>query len=55
MSRTKKGTKPPGYEFWSKRPGNGGRGKAAKIQTHRSERATGRRETANLAKRADVD
>lgn len=41
MSRTIKGSKPPGYYFWSPRPGNkggGGRGKFAKVNTHRIER-----------------
>lgn len=38
MSRTKKGSKPPGYEFWSKRPGWYGRGKDGKTETKRRER-----------------
>jgi hypothetical protein len=42
MSRTIKGTKPKGYDFWSARPGNkhgaGGFGKNAKKFTHRAER-----------------
>lgn len=41
MSRTKKGSKAPGFEFWSRRPGNrhgGGVGAAAKTETHRRER-----------------
>ena len=38
MSRTIKGAKYPGWEFWSKRPGNGGRGKKDKILTHHIER-----------------
>lgn len=42
MSRTIKGSKPIGFDFWSARPGNkhgaGGYGKAAKKFTHRAER-----------------
>jgi len=46
MSRTKKGSKEMGYEYWSARPGNKGGGipgKAAKRATHKAERRlTGR-------------
>lgn len=41
MSRTKKGSKGPGFEFWTARPGNrhgGGVGKYAKRITHKIER-----------------
>ena len=42
MSRTKRGSKPPGYEYWTARPGNKhgiqGYGKQAKKNTHRKER-----------------
>lgn len=38
MSRTKKGSKPAGYEFWSRRPQNGGRGRYSKTLCHRIER-----------------
>jgi hypothetical protein len=39
MSRSRKGTKGPGYEYWSPRPGNDGFiGKEAKKRTHRAER-----------------
>lgn len=40
MSRSKKGSKPPGYEFWSRRPSscNGGSGRWAKYFTHKKER-----------------
>ena len=39
MSRTKKGSKPPGYEFWSKRPGSMyNSGRAGKTETKRRER-----------------
>ena len=40
MSRTKKGAKSPGYEYWSKRPLNGhSPGSIAKRITHKLERA----------------
>ncbi len=46
MSRSIKGSKPPGFDYWSKRPGNicGGRcvtgkgNKYTKRQTHKAER-----------------
>lgn len=46
MSRTRKGSKPAGFEFWSARPGNKHgnlMGKDAKRFTHRRERQEGRR------------
>lgn len=40
MSKTKKGSKGPGYEYWSKRPLAGSPpGKDTKKKTHRIERA----------------
>jgi hypothetical protein len=46
MSRTKHGSKAPGYEYWSKRPGSnsGGSvpGKVSKRFTHRAERRLGK-------------
>lgn len=40
MSRTRKGSKGPGYEYWSGRPGDGWHpGKEAKRTTHQIERA----------------
>lgn len=44
MSNTIRGSKPPGYEFWSARPGKGrmGRGSYAKKMTHRTERQQGK-------------
>ena len=45
MSRTIKGGKGAGYEFWSARPfnsGGGGKGRYAKRRTHRAERAQGK-------------
>jgi hypothetical protein len=44
MSRTRKGSKAPGYEFWSPRPGQGGVGSIAKKITHRAERNANKRE-----------
>ena len=52
MSRTKKGGKGPGYEYWSARPGNrcGGTlspngGKHTKKRTHKAERQQGKQES----------
>lgn len=46
MSRTARGSKPPGFEYWTARPGNEhgnqGYGKQAKRNTHRKERRAGR-------------
>jgi hypothetical protein len=42
MSRTRKGKKPVGYEFWSRRPGKMGSGKVGKQITKRRERALNR-------------
>lgn len=48
MSRTKKKQKPPGYEFWSKRPMSNKHGadpgKITKKRTHRLERIEGKKE-----------
>lgn len=41
MSRSNKGSKPPGYEFWSKRPKSF---KNSKDLTHRAERKEGKEE-----------
>lgn len=38
MSRTRKGSKGCGYDFWSRRPGDGHFGPVAKKVTARSER-----------------
>ena len=47
MSRTKRGAKPFGYEFWSRRYKNAMTcGKYAKRLTHRFERQQGKREAA---------
>ena len=45
MSRTRKGSKGSGYEYWSSRPGShGGVGKSFKVVTHRIERRQGAQE-----------
>jgi hypothetical protein len=44
MSRTRRGSKAPGFEFWSARPGGGGTGKVGKQITHRAERNENKRE-----------
>lgn len=47
MSRTKKGKKAPGFEYWSRRPGNkhgGTVGATTKHFTHKAERQQGKRE-----------
>lgn len=47
MSRSKKGSKGPGYEYWAKRPGNKGGGipgRFSKKRTHKMERQCGKRE-----------
>lgn len=48
MSRTKKGSKGPGYEFWSRRPSKfkfPSPGKDTKKNTHRMERKAGKQES----------
>lgn len=45
MSRTTRGGKSPGYEFWTKRPGNrygASPGSFTKKTTHRAERQQGK-------------
>lgn len=53
MSRTKKSSKAPGYEFWSRRPGSnkGGcsPGAASKRHTHKAERQQGREQLTSFA------
>lgn len=45
MSRTYRGGKSPGYEYWSRRPNaSGAVGKIAKKQIHRIERQQNKRE-----------
>ncbi len=46
MGRTKKGSKGPGYEYWSRRPSKAkfpSPGKTTKTITHRMERADAKR------------
>lgn len=57
MSRTRRGGKGPGYEYWSARPFNqaGGTisphgGKHTKKRTHKAERAEGRAEAREESK-----
>ena len=50
MSRTVKGSKPGGYEFWSRRPQCGGRGAISKKFCHKQERAIAIRELFKLMK-----
>ncbi len=48
MSRTKKGAKGPGYDYWTARPGNHGSqgyGPDVKKRTHRLERIQGKKQT----------
>lgn len=45
MSRTRKGAKASGFEYWTARPGNrcgGTVGKSTKTATHRAERRQGK-------------
>jgi hypothetical protein len=51
MSRTRKGSKGPGFEYWSARPGNrgGGLGKSFKKATHRVERQQNKQEARQRA------
>lgn len=51
MSRTRKGSKPVGYDYWTARPGNKGGGcpgKYQKILTHRMERKQGKKQASDL-------
>ena len=51
MSRTRKGSKPVGYEYWSARPcnkGGGCVGKYTKIMTHRIERQQGKKQSREI-------
>lgn len=52
MSRTKKGSKAPGTDVWSKRPGStgGGTGKIVKNITKRRERSQKRKEITQIKK-----
>lgn len=45
MSKTKKGSKGPGFEYWSKRPYAGeSPGKKTKKRTHKKERLDNKKE-----------
>lgn len=61
MSRSKKGSKGPGYDYWTPRPGNNGcqgYGPDMKRRTHRLERLEAkeqaRKEQENLEKDEDA-
>jgi hypothetical protein len=58
MSRTKKGGKGPGYEYWTARPGSrcgGSPGAATKRLTHRSERQDGKQDIRTQQKDTSAD
>lgn len=56
MSRTKKGAKSPGYDFWSRRPHSGdGYGPVVKQLTHRVERQRARDEVRQQLKEKDCE
>lgn len=52
MSKTKKGSKGPGFDVWSKRPGttNGGSGPIVKKITKKRERSLKRKEIHKILK-----
>jgi hypothetical protein len=54
MSRTVKGKKPIGYDYWTKRPySSAGFGPKIKKLTHKKERAIANKELAKLKKKED--
>ena len=54
MSRSRKGSKAPGYDFWSRRPNSSnGYGKQVKKITHRIERRISDREIDELELEVD--
>jgi hypothetical protein len=54
MSKTKKGKKPPGYEYWSKRPNSvSSPGRKNKKITHRIERAQAKEKLAEEIKSSE--
>jgi hypothetical protein len=56
MSRTKKGKKPPGWDYWGKRPiGMGDHGTKGKRVGIQKERAKLKRDTRKAAKNAEQD
>lgn len=55
MSRTKKGTKPPGYEYWGKRPLSVvSPSKFVKTRTHRIERLKAKEEISEDLKKEEM-
>ena len=56
MSRSRKGKKGPGYEYWSKRPMAGSPpGRISKTITHKKERAIQRKSTRAAVDAADKE
>lgn len=55
MTRTKKGSKAPAYEFWGKRPGSLTSGPKAKKITHKIERAKGKQRLIQEPKEPEHD
>jgi hypothetical protein len=56
MSRTKKGQKSPGYEYWSKRPNSmSNPGKVSKNITHRKERAESKKAVHKAKKEVETE
>lgn len=55
MARTKKGSKGPGHEYWSRRPSKGctDPGRPNKVITHRLERAAAKRELKHELKKEE--
>ena len=53
MSRTKKGSKGPGHEYWSRRSEHRVPGKISKLLTVRKERREGKEATRNKDARED--
>lgn len=53
MSRSRKKSKGPGYEYWGKRPGPRDPGKENKKITHRMERAKKQQEISRIKKEYD--
>lgn len=57
MSRTTRGGKGPGFEYWTKRPGNrngGTPGVFTKKTTHRTERQQGKQDCRNGTTQKDI-
>lgn len=55
MSRTKKGSKGPGHEYWSRRSEHRVPGKLSKKLTIREERRAAKDQVAKVTKNRDID